>query len=509
MERSNYETILKSVFTIDKLKEEQYTALYNIIERRDNTICVLPTGFGKSLCYQFPAIYLDKPSIVISPLISLMEDQKTSLEKLGISVCCYNSNIDRKQAKADILANKYRIIYMTPEYVVKSQELLQELEELYGIADIAIDEAHCVSMWGNSFRPEYQNLRVIKEWLPDVPIVALTGTATPQVIEDIRKSLGIDDALIVKASFNRPNLFLKVVPKQHTNLDLAPYFLDHNKKPIIKSSIIYVKTRKETETLKQILLDYGIECDAYHAGLLPSQRTKIHHEFLDNKLQCIIATISFGMGIDKSDIRMVIHYGAPKDMESYYQELGRAGRDGKPSDCITFYNRSDFSLNKFFLKDIHDVKYRAHMQKALHLMEQYLYSKDCRRKSTLAYFNENYTAVNNHCCDNCEIKPEDKKVELFDTDAKILLDVVREFNDKFGISKMILILKGSKAKTIAQYIQDSKYHGKGRHQTLEFWKDLGQKLLNGELLKEKSIQGSFGCTVQITPKGLALLKEKN
>lgn len=495
------------IFGITELKNKQKEIINGIINEKRDVCCILPTGYGKSLCYQLPPLFLNKPGIIVSPLISLMEDQKNALQKKNISVCCYNSTINKKTLKNEILRNDYKLIYITPEQIVKSRLLLELLHDDVGISLIAIDEAHCVSVWGHSFRSQYRELGQLKEWLPNVPIIALTGTATDNVEKDICVSLNLKNPLIVKSSFDRPNLFLECKPKTTIIKDLIPIFQNFN-----EQVIIYCITRIETENISLILNNNNITSKSYHAGMSDKERTEIHHMFINNEIQCIVATNSFGMGIDKHNIRKIIHYGSPKDIESYYQEIGRGSRDNEKCHCITFYCRNDFILQKTLMNDIYNVKHKQYMMDKLKYIEKYMYAQTCRRKIILEYFNEVLEESYENCCDNCDYS-KDSNNTMIDTseDVKLLLNTIVDFNDKFGICTIINIIKGSKSKTLPSYCTKSIYYGKSK-KTVEWWKNLCQIVTNKGLIIEKQLHDpkfKFSCVVSISQSGREYLNNNS
>ena len=314
------EQYLFETFGFNSFRGSQKVIIEAIAYQKIDVCCIMATGHGKSMCYQLPALITGQPSIIISPLLSLMEDQSTNLAKVGVKACCYNSSLkDKTKAYDDILAGEYQIIYITPETVVNSQGLLTDLNEKIGISLIAIDEAHCVSLWGNSFRSSYLQLSCLKTWLPKVPILALTGTATPAVEKDIIKLLELHKPLQIRTGSDRPNLSYYVHQKSLPMTDLMSQLKTDGQ--INKDSvIIYCPTGKDTEQIASLLINQGISAKAYHAGLSPAVRNEIHHEFLDQTVTCMVATVSFGMGIDKPDIRKVIHYGCPKIWNHIYKK---------------------------------------------------------------------------------------------------------------------------------------------------------------------------------------------
>ena len=498
MDNIPLEKYLKDAFGYDAFREQQKEAIESIVYKRRDVVCIMPTGGGKSICYQLPPIVMKQPAVIISPLLSLMEDQRVGLEKNGIKACCYNSTIANKaRANEDILKGVYSHIYITPETVLNCENLLKMLNINLGISVIAIDESHCVSLWGNTFRSSYLKLACLKQWLPDVPVLALTATATPPVETDIITLLKLNNPLRIRISSNRPNLSYYVHIKKDPLTDLKAQVGT-------ESSIIYCQTRDSTENIANVLTENGVKCSAYHAGLSDGVRTKIHHEFLEDKITCIVATISFGMGIDKPDIRKVIHYGCPKDIESYFQETGRAGRDGKPSTCLIYYAPTDFATNRYFLKDIFDDKLRQYKEHMIYAMEKYLYITDCRRKYLLNYFGE-VAPTQPVCCDNCSNTVKRKEANIGSA-AKMFLELVAAFSGKFGKAMFIKTIKGENLKKIPASFKAHSHYGAGKMYTENAWKMCVQHLINSDLLTEKAVRGGYGATLHISPKGLEWLK---
>ncbi|CAI8023901.1 Werner syndrome ATP-dependent helicase [Geodia barretti] len=327
--------LLKRRFGHSNFKPEQWKIIHSLVFQKRDNCAVLATGFGKSLCYQYPAVVSGGLVLVVSPLISLMEDQVSALRVKGIPAVFLGSAQEASaSARGKIMKGEYRVVYVTPEYVSHNQSFIQELDKRVGIVAVAVDEAHCVSQWGHDFRADYRELGTLRNALPQVPFLALTATATPPVRRDICSSLHLRDPLISYTSFDRANLYLEVWSKSDNALtDLKPLMAATKTEKRVTYSfegatIIYCPTRDTTSTIATLMKNVGVRCEAYHAGLSPDTRKSVHHKFLRDELQCIVATVAFGMGIDKPDIRTIIHYGAPKDIESYYQEIGRAGRDG-------------------------------------------------------------------------------------------------------------------------------------------------------------------------------------
>ncbi|XWV26037.1 putative ATP-dependent RNA helicase [Tupanvirus soda lake] len=485
-------TLLKMVYGYDSFRSKQYEIINRIICGED--VCaIMPTGVGKSICFQIPALYIDKPAIIISPLISLMDDQRLILEELGISSCCYNSNVANKsQMKKDILQCKYKFIYITPESIVNMKDFFQKLEEKQGISLIAIDEAHCISSYGFDFRKSYRELTFFKEILPNIPILAVTATATNIVGKDICKVLGFKNHTPIKTSFDRPNLYLEVREKSK---NIGSDIISVLKKYENKSVIIYCLTKKETAKIAEILKMHKIKCGIYHAGLDVEDKKKAHHDFIKGNVKVIAATIAFGMGINKADVRAVIHYGAPKNIEGYYQEIGRAGRDGKKAYCYAFYNFRDFKVQEGFIANSNDGSYQKNQLKLLEQMKRYMLTKQCRRQILLEYFDED---ANDKCdfCDNCCGVHKKMDVTIIKTEqdvqkeAKLLIDLIESVKGKsFGIGMYINILRGSTNKSITSIMKKSKFYGSGKHRSAVWWKEMSDNLIKQGFLQQVYLKG--------------------
>jgi Werner syndrome ATP-dependent helicase len=420
------------------------------------------------------------------------------LEKKGVKACCYNSSLkDKVEARDAIIKGEYQIIYMTPETVIldSSRQLLTQLRTNHGLSLIAIDEAHCVSLWGNSFRDSYLRLSCLKEWFPTVPVLALTGTATAKVEKDMIKLLKLKNPVQIRTGCDRPNLSYYVHLKGNPLTDLKPHVQQG-------SSIIYCPTKAMTEEIAILLFQNGIACEAYHAGISPLFRDMTHKQFLSGELTCIVATVAFGMGIDKSDIRKVIHYGCPKDIESYTQEVGRAGRDGQPSQCHVYFKPADFNTNRYFLKDISDPQLRAYKEEVIHAIEQYMYSTTCRRQFILGYFGETVQRKNPICCDNCQ-SPATSSNRTANVGAEVqdFLNLVCQMGGKFGKLMYINTIRGANLKTMPAKFKASPYYGKGKHKTMDWWRVAVQHIINSDLITEKSLASGFGSVISLSDQG--------
>ncbi|WP_301710334.1 DNA helicase RecQ, partial [uncultured Alistipes sp.] len=485
---------LKEYFGFSSFKGNQEAVIRNVLERKD-TFVLMPTGGGKSLCYQLPALLMEGVAIVISPLIALMKNQVDSMRTFSAEsgvAHFLNSSLNKtavQQVRADVLAGKTKLLYFAPESLTKEDNVafLRKIK----ISFYAIDEAHCISEWGHDFRPEYRRIRPIINEIGSAPLIALTATATPKVQMDIQKNLGMSDAAVFKSSFNRPNLYYEIRPKHDVDREIIR-FIKQNEG---KSGIIYCLSRKKVEELTELLIANGIKARAYHAGMDAATRAGNQDDFLMERVDVIVATIAFGMGIDKPDVRYVIHYDIPKSLEGYYQETGRAGRDGGEGHCLTFYSYKDIQKLEKFMQG----KPVAEQEIGKLLLVEtvsYAESSMCRRKTLLHYFGEEYAEENCQNCDNCRNpKPQvDAKAAL-----RMALEALRDIGDKFKSDYLVSVLIGKNTALIKSYGHNkSKWFGAGEEHDARFWGAvIRQALILG--LVDKNIE-NYGL-ISINPKG--------
>ena len=474
---------LREYFGFSSFKGNQEAVIKNVLAGKD-TFVLMPTGGGKSLCYQLPALIMDGVAIVISPLIALMKNQvdamRTFSTESGIAHFL-NSSLNKSaiaQVRQDVLEGRTKLLYFAPESLTKEDNIafLRKIK----ISFYAIDEAHCISEWGHDFRPEYRRIRPIINDIGTAPLIALTATATPKVQMDIQKNLGMTDATIFRSSFNRSNLYYELRPKHNIDHDIIRFINQHNG----KSGIIYCLSRKKVEELAELLVANGIKALAYHAGMDAQTRADNQDAFLHERVDVIVATIAFGMGIDKPDVRYVIHYDIPKSLEGYYQETGRAGRDGGEGHCLTYYSYKDIQkLEKFMQgKPVAEQEIGK-----LLLLETVSYAESsmCRRKSLLHYFGETYPEANCGNCDNCcNPKP---KVEA-KREMRLALEVLEEIGDKFKIDHLVAILIGKVTALVKSYNHHKlESFGAGQEKEASFWNAvIRQALIMG--LMDKNIE---------------------
>ena len=491
--KENLTEALKKYFGFDKFKGDQEAIVQNVLDGND-TFVLMPTGGGKSLCYQLPSLLMEGTAIVISPLIALMKNQVDVISSMSDEGTAHylNSSLNKSaidQVKADILAGKTKLLYVAPESLTKEENV--EFLKQAKISFYAIDEAHCISEWGHDFRPEYRRIRPIINEIGVAPIIALTATATDKVRTDIKKNLGMPDAKEFKSSFNRPNLYYEVRPKtMDVDKDIIKFIKQHPG----KSGIIYCLSRKKVEELAEILKANDIKAAAYHAGLESSLRSQTQDDFLMERIDVIVATIAFGMGIDKPDVRFVIHYDIPKSLEGYYQETGRAGRDGGEGMCITFYAHKDLQkLDKFM-----EGKPVAEQDIGRQLLAEtaaYAETSVCRRKMLMHYFGEEYTQENCHNCDNC-LHPK-TKIEASDQ-LVLVLKTVQALKENFCADHIIDFLVGRETEEIiAHKHQNHDLFGAGEDMEEKHWNPvIRQALIAGYLRKDVENYGLLKLTSQ-------------
>ena len=496
----NLQEFLKIHFGFDTFKGDQEAIIRNLLAGKD-TFVLMPTGGGKSLCYQLPALVMDGTAIVISPLIALMKNQVDAMRNLseedGIAHFI-NSSLNKTSidlVKADILSGKTKLLYVAPESLTKEENV--DFLKKVKISFYAIDEAHCISEWGHDFRPEYRKIRDIVKEIGLAPIIALTATATNKVRDDIKKNLGIQDAQDFKSSFNRPNLYYEVRPKtKNVDKDIIKFIKSNPG----KSGIIYCLSRKKVEELAEILQANDISAMAYHAGMEAAARSKTQDAFIMEKIDVIVATIAFGMGIDKPDVRYVIHYDIPKSLEGYYQETGRAGRDGGEGQCIAFYNSKDVQKLEKFLEG----KPLAEQDIGRQLLAEttaYCESSVCRRKLLLHYFGENYEEDNCGNCDNC-LNPK-KQVEAQQL-LETVLEVIAAVKENFKADYIIDMLLGKETSEITDHMHDDlEVFGSGSDEEEKTWNAvIRQALIAGYIRKDVENYG----LLKITEEGRDFMK---
>jgi ATP-dependent DNA helicase RecQ len=438
---------LNKYFGYSQFRPLQEQIITDIINHKD-TFVLMPTGGGKSICYQLPSLLGDGTTIVVSPLISLMKDQVDGLTQNGIAAAYLNSSqalSEQQGITAKLKNNHLKLLYVAPERLVQ-RNFLQLLQSIT-VNFFAIDEAHCISQWGHDFRPEYRQLDLIRREFPNKPIVALTATATPRVKTDIIERLQLQNAAVYQASFNRPNITYKILPKQNAFSQTLSYIQNHKD----EAGIIYCQSRKTVDRVTARLREQGIKALSYHAGLDDGERKQNQEEFILENVNVIVATVAFGMGIDKPNVRYVIHYDLPRSLEHYYQETGRAGRDGLPSECILLYSYADKFFYERFIEDKQTEEERLIAKSQLNRMLDFAQSAICRRALLLQYFAESFTQTNCASCDNC-LNPK----ETFDATVitQKILSCIYRTQQRFGINHIVNILVGSQAKNILQYGHD-------------------------------------------------------
>lgn len=487
------QSILKTVFGYDEFRPLQKEIIENVLQKND-TLVIMPTGGGKSLCYQIPALIFDGLTIVISPLISLMKDQVEQLVELGVDAAFLNSSLslqEYEQTVEKVRSKKLKLLYMAPEGLLTEKTLA--LLSTQKIDCLTIDEAHCISEWGHDFRPEYRQLALIRNKFPHAVCVALTATATPRVQKDIQVNLEFDQSNEFIASFNRENLFLEIVPKS----DPAMQTLEFLRKYPNQSGIIYCMTRNQVDELAAFLALHDFSVKPYHAGLADNDRKKNQELFIKDDVQIIVATIAFGMGINKPNVRFVVHYDLPKNIESYYQQIGRAGRDGLRSHCLLLFGYGDLQKIRYFIDKMEDAKERRvayiHLEALVGLAETQI----CRRIPMLNYFGEDYHEHNCGMCDNC-VREKRDMVDITIA-AQKFLSCVKRTDERFGANHIIDVLRGSENKKVLDFgHQHLSTYGIGKEYSKQQWLHLARQFITNGLLKKDMQYGSLKLTEKAT-----------
>lgn len=491
--------VLASTFGYQSFRRNQAEIVEAILTGQD-IFALMPTGGGKSLCYQLPSLLLDGVTIVVSPLIALMKDQVDALRELGVPATYINSTVDGEEIsyRQQLVAEgRIKLLYVAPERLMLPG-FLRWLASIR-VALFAVDEAHCISEWGHDFRPEYRELRRLRELFPNVPMAAFTATATARVQSDITRELALRRPARFRSSFNRANLFYDVRPKRNAFDDIVRYLLAHPD----AAGIIYCSSRKETEGLAADLAAAGISARPYHAGLTDRQRQENQEAFIRDRVRVIVATIAFGMGIDKPDVRFVIHHDLPHTLENYYQESGRAGRDGDPSDCILYYSGADAQRLRYFAgqKETDDER-RIALGQAQQMID-WADSTVCRRKRLLAYFDEPFEGQDQPCCDICSSTTGEE--EDVTVSAQKLLSCVMRTRERFGVTHVVAVLRGSRDKKVLSFGHDRlPTYGIGADRPREFWLDLAKHLIGLAALRQD--QERFNA-LSVTDTGRRILFE--
>ena len=495
---ANARRLLKTIFGYDDFWPLQREIIENVLARRD-TLVIMPTGGGKSLCYQLPALLFDGLTVVVSPLISLMQDQVEALRQVGVAAAFLNSTLDfdsYQRITRQVRAGEVRLLYVAPETLLQPRTLA--LLDASQVQMLAIDEAHCISSWGHDFRPEYRQLLDVRRRYPQAVCMALTATATPRVQQDIQEILGFEEANAFVASFDRPNLHL-AVQRRTDGLQQTLAFLRAHRE---QSGIIYCSTRRQVDALSEQLRLQGWNALPYHAGMEKVDRQRHQRQFVRDDAPIMVATIAFGMGIDKSNVRFILHYNLPQNIESYYQEIGRAGRDGLRADCLQLFNQGDMRMIRHFIDEGSESERAGRLQR-LQAMTDYAQARECRRIPLLAYFGESYSADGCGMCDNC-LRQEDEAALIDATiPAQMFLSCVKRTGEVFGKSHIIKVLRGSQSKPVlSRGHHKLSTYGIGAAYSRREWLHMAEQFIEQGLVTQDLEHGGLS----LTSKGYAVLR---
>ncbi|GAC1332989.1 MAG: DNA helicase RecQ [Chloroflexota bacterium] len=489
---------LKSTFGYTSFRSLQHEIVQAILGGYDVSV-LMPTGGGKSLCYQLPALLLPGTTVVVSPLIALMKDQVDALDALGVAATFINSSLDVgeiRRRQAMLARGAVTLVYVAPERLLMPEFL--RLLQSTPLSFFAIDEAHCISEWGHDFRPEYRELTRLRHMFPGIPIGAFTATATERVRADIQAQLSMDSAIAFQGSFNRPNLFYEVRPKKGAYANLLAYLRTRRD----ASGIIYCGSRAATDELAKRLRGDGFRAAAYHAGLESHERRQRHEAFMRDDIRIMTATTAFGMGIDKPDVRFVVHYDLPKTLENYYQESGRAGRDGDPSDAVLYYSAGDVVKLRHFVNEKANESERRGTLSQIQRMADWAESAACRRRKLLAYFGEPFDTQEAPCCDICRDPSAEEDATI---PAQMLLSCIKRTGERFGAAYVIDVLRGSRSQRLLDLGHDSlSTYGIGRDRSVDEWRSLARQLIQDDYILQDEDQFNV---LKVTQRGHAVLFE--